>query len=206
MGNLKVGTAKVNITPPLGGNMAGYAARVQGSEAVADELYTKALVFDDGDTQAAIITNDLVGLEATFVDRVRITIEKTTGIPAGHVMISCSHTHFGPEVRESRATSADNPADDVYVDILAQKLTTVARLAQQDVGAAQIGAGKGMADGVSYNRHTIRPDGSAETSFRLPDSDSGLTLGPYDPTVRAFRVERETSNLALPSSILLATP
>lgn len=196
MGNLKVGTAKVNITPPLGGNMAGYAARVQGSEAVADELYTKALVFDDGDTQAAIITNDLVGLEATFVDHVRMTIEKTTGIPAGHVMISCSHTHFGPEVRESRATSADNPADDVYVDILAQKLTTVARLAQQDVGAAQIGAGKGMADGVSYNRHTIRPDGSAETSFRLPDSDSGLTLGPYDPTVRAFRVERETSNLA----------
>ena len=67
-------------------------------------LYAKAIVFDDGETQAAIITNDLIGVEAIFVDQVRQTIEGTTGIPAGNVMISCSHTHFGPEVRASRAT------------------------------------------------------------------------------------------------------
>ena len=68
-------------------------------------------------TQAAILTTDLIGVEATFVDIVRQAIEERTRIPAGNVMISCSHTHFGPEVRVSRATSPDNPKNRVYANM-----------------------------------------------------------------------------------------
>ncbi|MBI1929520.1 neutral/alkaline non-lysosomal ceramidase N-terminal domain-containing protein, partial [Candidatus Poribacteria bacterium] len=195
MGNLKVGTAKVNITPPLGCNMAGYSARNRGSEAIADELYSKALVFDDGRTQVAIITSDLIGLDAAFVNRARLMIEKGTGIPSDHVMMGCSHTHFGPEVRESRATSADTPAGNAYVEVLAQKLTTVTQLAQQRLQSARVGVGSGVADKVSYNRHTIRPDGKAQTSYRRPAPNSDLTFGPYDPTVRVLRVDSATGEV-----------
>ena len=196
MGDLKVGTAKIDITPPLGCNMAGYAGRDRGSETIADALYAKALVFDDGDTRAAILTTDLIGVEATFVDIVRQAIEERTRIPAGNVMISCSHTHFGPEVRVSRATSPDNPKNRVYANMLVEQLTTVAQLAQQVLQPARVGAGKGIADQVSYNRHTIRPDGSAQTSYRLPDPSTDLTFGPYDSTVRVLRVEGITGELA----------
>ena len=195
MGNLKVGAAKIDITPPLGCNMAGYAGRDSGSETIADALYAKAIVFDDGNTKAAIITTDLIGVEAIFVDHVRQTVEETTGIPAGNVMISCSHTHFGPEVRASRATAPDNPKNRIYADMLAQQLTTLTQIAQQRLQPARIGAGNGIADQVSYNRHTIRPDGSAQTSFRLPDPDSDLTFGPYDSTVRVLRVDSVTGEL-----------
>ena len=196
MGDLKVGAAKIGITPPLGCDMAGYSGRDRGSETITDALYAKALVFDDGDTQAAIITNDLIGVEATFVDRLRQTIEEMTGIPAGNVMVSCSHTHFGPEVRASRATSPDNPKNRVYINMLLQQLSTVAQLAQQRLQLARVGAGKGIADQVSYNRHTIRPDGSAQTSFRLPDPNSDLMFGPYDSTVRVLRIDSATGELA----------
>ncbi len=196
MGNLRVGAAKIDITPPLGCDMAGYSGRDSGSETITDALYAKALVFDDGETQAAIITNDLIGVEATLVDHLRQTIEETIGIPAGNVMVSCSHTHFGPEVRASRATTLSNPKNRVYVDILVQQLMTVTQLAQQRLQPARIGAGKGIADQVSYNRHTIRPDGSAQTSYRLPDPDSDLTFGPYDSTVRILRVDSVTGELA----------
>ena len=196
MGNLRVGAAKIDITPPLGCDMAGYSGRDSGSETITDALYAKALVFDDGETQAAIITNDLIGVEAIFVDYVCQTIEETIGIPADNVMISCSHTHFGPEVRTSRATTPSNPKNRVYVDILVQQLMTVTQLAQQRLQPARIGAGKGIADQVSYNRHTIRPDGSAQTSYRLPDPDSDLTFGPYDSTVRILRVDSVTGELA----------
>ena len=192
MGDLKVDAAKIDITPPLGCDMAGYSGRDRGSETISDALYAKAIVFDDGDTQAAIITNDLIGLEAIFVDRLRQTIEETTGIPAGNVMVSCSHTHFGPEVRASRATS---PKNRVYASMLLQQLTTVTQLAQQRLQPARVGAGKGIADQVGYNRHTIRPDGSAQTSFRLPDPNSDLTFGPYDSTVRVLRVDSTTGEL-----------
>ncbi len=196
MGNLKVGAAKIDITPPLGCDMAGYSGRDGGSETIADPLYAKAIVFDDGNTKAAIITNDLIGVESTFVDHVRQTVEKTTGIPSGNVMISCSHTHFGPEVRASRATAPDNPKNRIYADMLAQQLTTVTELAQQRLQPARVGAGKGIADQVCYNRHTIRPDGSAQTSYRLPDPNSDLTFGPYDSTTRVLRVDSATGELA----------
>ena len=196
MGGLKAGVAKIDITPPLGCDMAGYAGRDRGSETIADPLYAKAVVFDDGDTQAAIITTDLIGVEAPFVDQVREAIQDVTRISAGNVMISCSHTHFGPEVRASRAPSPDNPKNRIYADMLVQQLTTVTQLAQQQLQPARIGAGTGIADRVSYNRHTIRPDGSAQTSFRLPDVDSDLTFGPYDSTVRVLRVDSVTGDLA----------
>jgi hypothetical protein len=196
MGNLKVGAAKIDITPPLGCDMAGYSGRDRGSETIADPLYAKALLFDDGDTPAAIITNDLIGMEAAFVNQVREAIESGTGIPAGNVMISCSHTHFGPEVRASRATSPDNPKNRVYATMLVQQLVTVTQLAQQRLKSARIGSGTGIADQVCYNRHTIRPDGSAQTSYRLPEPNSDLTFGPYDSTARVLRVDSTTGELA----------
>ena len=195
MGDLKAGAAKIDITPPLGCDMAGYSGRDGGSETIADPLYAKALVFEDGNTRAAIITTDLIGVEATFVDQVRQVIEEATGIPAGNVMISCSHTHFGPEVRASRAMSPNNPKNRVYANMLLQQLTTVTQLALQRLQSTWIGVGEGIADQVSYNRHTIRPDGSAQTSYRLPDPDSGLTFGPYDSTVRVFRVDNASGEL-----------
>ena len=190
MGNLKIGTAKVNITPPLGCQMAGYSGRDKGSETISDALYAKALVFNDGQTQAAIITNDLIGLQSGFVDRARLMIEDATGIPGNHVMISCSHTHFGPEVR---ATRLDPPVN-VYPDFLAQQLTTVTQLAQQCLQSARVGANTGTADNVSYNRHTILPDGKATTSFRRPGPDSDLTFGPYDPNLQVLRVDDAEGN------------
>ena len=195
MGNLKAGAAKIDITPPLGCDMAGYAGRDQGSETIADPLYAKVLLFDDGDSQAAIITNDLIGVEAEFVDQTRQAIERVTGIPAGNVMISCSHTHFGPEVRASRAASPDNPKNRIYATMLVQQLVTVTQLAQQRLQPARVGASTGIADQVCYNRHTIRPDGSAQTSYRLPDSTSDLTFGPYDSTARVLRVDSATGEL-----------
>jgi hypothetical protein len=191
MGNLKVGTAKVNITPPLGCQMAGYAGRDRGSETIADELYAKALVFDDGASQAAIITNDLIGMQSSFVERVRSMIESETHIPAENVMISCSHTHFGPEVRTTRLESPS----DIYPDLLAQKLTTVIQLAQQGLQPSRIGASTGVADNVSYNRHTILPNGKAKTSYTRPEPDSDLTFGPYDPTLRVLRVDNSAGDL-----------
>ena len=196
MRTLKAGAAKIDITPPLGCDMAGYAGRDRGSETIADPLYAKALVFDDGKTQAAIITTDLIGVEAAFVDHVRQIIEEATGIPAGNVMISCSHTHFGPEVRASRAAHPNNPKNHVYASMLVQQLTTVTQLAQQRLQPARIGSGTGIADQVSYNRHTIRPDGSAQTSYRLPEPNSDLTFGPYDSTVRILRVDSVAGELA----------
>ena len=60
-GDLRLGTAAVKITPPLGTPMAGYYLQ-RGSQGVLDDLYAKAVVLDDGKTMAALVACDLIGL------------------------------------------------------------------------------------------------------------------------------------------------
>ncbi len=96
-GELRLGTAAVKITPPLGTPMAGYYS-ARGSQGVLDDLYAKAAVLDDGKTKAAMVVCDLIGLPRAPVLEARRIIAEKTGIPADNVMISATHTHTGPVV------------------------------------------------------------------------------------------------------------
>ena len=96
-GEIRVGTAVVKITPPLGTPLAGYY-HVRGSEGVLDDICARAVVLDDGKTQAAMVTCDLIGLSRSVVLEARRIIAQETGIPDQNVMISATHTHTAPVV------------------------------------------------------------------------------------------------------------
>jgi len=109
---LRVGTAAVKITPPAGTPMAGYY-HARGSEDVLDDLYAKAAVLDDGTTRVALVVCDLITLPRATVLEARTLIEAQTGIPAGHVMLSATHTHTGPSLsRDSARDNQDGGAGD----------------------------------------------------------------------------------------------
>ena len=192
----KAGVAKVNITPFLGCPMAGYSSRDRGSETIDDDLFCKALALFDGETKIAIITNDLIGIDNIFVNQTRELIEKATGICKSNVMICASHTHFGPEIRqktEATIKKSDEKYDLAYVSVLQKKMTTAVQLADQNLQDARIGAGKVCNDKLSFNRHTIRRDGTAVTTYRLPAGEENLTFGPIDPEIGVIRIENLNS-------------
>ncbi len=97
MGQLKVGTARRNITPPVGAWLAGYAGRDHGSEGVHDELYARAVLLDDGDTQAAIVSRDLCVLEANEMDLLADKVKHLVGLERDQLFIANTHTHSGPQ-------------------------------------------------------------------------------------------------------------
>jgi hypothetical protein len=68
-------------------------------------------------------------------------------------------------------------------------MATVVQLANQNLEDAGIAVGKGGAMNLSFNRHTIRPDGTAVTSYRLPPKEDNLAFGPIDPEVGVVRVD-----------------
>jgi len=192
MSTFKAGVAKVNITPFLGCPMAGYSSRDHGSETINDELYSKALVLSDGETKLAIITNDLIGIDDGFVRRTRELIEDAAGIPKSNVLICASHTHFGPEIRPEEDATVKGPDDEfdlAYVAVLQRKMATAVQLADQNLQDAKIGVGKGYTDKLSFNRHTIRPDGTAVTNYRMPVNKEDFIFGPIDPEVGVVRVD-----------------
>jgi hypothetical protein len=61
---LRAGAAKIDITPAVDANlpMSGYGGRTQGFKGIHDPIYVRAIVVDDGTTQAAIVAWELIGV------------------------------------------------------------------------------------------------------------------------------------------------
>jgi DNA-directed RNA polymerase subunit beta' len=64
------GVAVVGITPPVGYRMSGYFNE-RLSTGIKDPLNAKAIVFRQGETQAAIVVCDLIGMTAEVTDKAR---------------------------------------------------------------------------------------------------------------------------------------
>lgn len=89
---LRVGAAKVDITPKDTAGLVGIVVRPYGG--VHDQLYARALLLDNGVNTAAIVALDLVEMGDTTMLRQRI--ERELAIPAGSIIINASHDHSAP--------------------------------------------------------------------------------------------------------------
>ncbi|MCM8804072.1 MAG: hypothetical protein NC833_02320 [Candidatus Omnitrophica bacterium] len=104
MGELKVGVAKYNITPPLD------QARYLGPKGVAidiiGEFCARATVFDDGKRKTAIVLLDISEFFPNITNGIRKLASKWTDIPGENILVCATHTHSGP-----RVIDYDDPED-----------------------------------------------------------------------------------------------
>ncbi|HOY59999.1 MAG TPA: hypothetical protein PK640_17920, partial [Verrucomicrobiota bacterium] len=87
--DVRVGVAASDITPPLGIPMAGYY-HARGADGVLDPLLSKAMVIEADGVRGAFVALDLISVTREITDQARAEIEKSTGIPGAHVMISAT--------------------------------------------------------------------------------------------------------------------
>ena len=93
---IRAGLAKVKITPQKPVRMAGYGARSEPFKDVHDDLFASALVFDDGQRQAMIITADVIGFSHDFCDNTRKLISQSVRkLPKLAVLSNDYPTHDG---------------------------------------------------------------------------------------------------------------
>src|SRR5438552_2214535 len=149
---LRAGAAAVIINPPEGTPMAGYYS-ARGANAVLDNLYCKALVLQQGGTRVALVVCDLISLPRRTVTEARKLIEKETGIPSGHVMISATHTHTGPVVaRESARDDLDGGSSDLgrrYTEALQDLIAQSVAEAKKRLGPARVDGGVAKGERLS---------------------------------------------------------
>jgi len=150
------GVATANITPPVGIEMSGFAGRAP-SVGVGDELYATALVVRDGTTRAAIVALDLLYVDAAFVEQVCAEVARRTRIPAGNVLLCCTHTHYGPVTGafEADAVGSDGHA---YMADLKFKLAGVVQEAKANLRTAVARIGYAASD-IGINRRERKADG-----------------------------------------------
>lgn len=96
----KAAAAKAVITPTEPMYLAGFAGREVPAEGAAMELYAKALAIEDaGGKRFVLVTLDLVEVTRQLRDEVVAAVAKKHGLPPEALLLNCSHTHCGPELR-----------------------------------------------------------------------------------------------------------
>ena len=91
--DIKVGWSKINITPSSPTPMAGYGNRHgRPFTSVHDSLFIRAMVIDNGTTQAAIIAADLLIIPPT-VTKILQTKLTEKEIPFDKVFFGATHSH-----------------------------------------------------------------------------------------------------------------
>ncbi|MFC1558320.1 neutral/alkaline non-lysosomal ceramidase N-terminal domain-containing protein [candidate division KSB1 bacterium] len=208
---MKGGCAKVNITPPVGYPLSGSAKRTKSSDSIADELYAKTIVLNDGQTTIAIICTDLLWVSLDMTNDIRKLIEEKTGIPGKNILVTASHTHYGPVLLKK--ITKDARRDNAYTETLLNKIAGAVLVAHKNMKTVKIGAVKGDVPEVSLNRRFKKPDGSIKMSWGtesrvvippkikrkyngsvketvvIPFNDPELEFGPVDPEVGIIRME-----------------
>lgn len=155
---LIAGVSSVDITPPLGLELAGYPHAPRNNTGVHDPLLATCLYLDDGKVRLALVGMDMLFFSQKHVNRVKRQIEKSLGIPCDHLVFSCSHSHSTPWASgrlDLDALVSGIAQDAEYINNLCEKLTKLVAAAQNSVFEAEIGFGTsrcGREEGVGGNR------------------------------------------------------
>ena len=166
--SLLAGAARREISPRQPMYLTGYPKFERTSTGIHDPLLASALYLADGATALLFVAVDILMLAHETVQRCRVDIQQVTGVPAGNILISASHTHSGPVTVDLLAFRHDavvSPADPLYVDWLCQQICQAALEAQQRAVPARAAFTRAMVEGVGGNRH--RPDGPRDPEVGL---------------------------------------
>jgi hypothetical protein len=96
----KAAAAKAVITPQEPMYLAGFAGREVPAESTAMELFAKTLAIEDTKgTRFVMVTLDLVEVTHQLREVVAKEVKAKFGLPEKSLLMNCSHTHCGPELK-----------------------------------------------------------------------------------------------------------
>jgi len=184
---LKVGVARIEITPTEPIRLSGYGNRKTEISDVAGKLWAKALAISGPDQPpAVVITAELVGVSAPLVDEVAARLKKKAGVERAQLAVCATHTHSGPFVQGTLPFMFSEmiPPDhqqhiDRYAARLVDALEKVALEALADRQPAQLAWSVGR---VTFAGNRRKLENGVWTGF------GGNPDGPVDHALPVLRV------------------
>ena len=191
----EMGCAAVDVTPDFPVFLRGYGARNEMSSGVADPIAAGVIALEQAERKLLLITVDTDGVHGEICRRIAERIEGEFGIPADHVFISASHTHFGPGFSRYAVTRAGGslelgiyPADTAYFEFWFGLVRTAVREALADLEEVTLESAAIPVPGVAFNRRTVRKsDGLVTTNYVIPEDPENYTFSPIDGDFHVWR-------------------
>jgi hypothetical protein len=93
---LRAGVGVVTLPVELGQPLMGYGARTGTAAALHDPLHARAIHLA-GRSDCLIVSLEVCLMARGQADFVRTQLERKTGVPRERILVTCTHTHSGPE-------------------------------------------------------------------------------------------------------------
>lgn len=188
---MKAGFARICINPPYGAPIVGYYEKrfVKG---IADDLFARAVAFDDGEKKAVVIALDLCCLSQAVYDALKEAVVDGTGLNKDAIFINLSHTHTGPVVGKDFASDLRSP--DFYIPFLCACVRDAAAYAVQDLRETKVEIAQGQAKNISFVRRFRMKDGSVATNPGVRNENIDHALGEPNETVKLVKLVREDAD------------
>ena len=170
---IEAGVAKADITPPIGGTTTGYSD-APATDGIHDPVEARVLVLKSEETTIALVTWDLCIFNSPWLH------EQTESLGLDVLLLSNTHTHAGPNLRQSDFPTESSP----WKRTVEERTLAAIKEAQANLFPASIVAGEGEIP-LGYNRLRRQSDGYSLTQFNNPER---VPFGPIDPTVMVLKV------------------
>ena len=177
---LMIAAETLDITPPVGYYLGGYGSRTEPSNDMHDPLLGRVLLLGNGETRAAIVTLDLLGISWDYTLAMRAAISKAAAVPETNILVNWSHTHAGPDTRQY----------DSYLSQVVEKIGGAALVAQRHLAPAQVYYDEDSIE-FNVNRRRMTADGKV---IMAPNAG-----GVVDRRVRVLRFDTDD---CLPTAVL----
>jgi neutral ceramidase len=156
----RAGAFAIDVTPErfpisMNGQMHDQVAR-----SAFDRLHARSLVLDDGATRLAIVVVDSCMVPQRLFDEAKRRAGVATGIPAGHMLMSATHTHTAPAVAGVFQTEPDAG----YAEFLTGRIAAGVERAFKNLAPARVGWGVGQDPSQVFCRRWLMKPGTAQTN------------------------------------------
>lgn len=193
----RAGAHAMDITPTWFPVLVNGNFQPQTATAANDLLHARCLILDDGTRQLAFAVVDSSLIPEPLVEKIKKMASAKTGIPAGHIMVSSTHTHSAP----SACGVLGTPPDEKYVKFLPGRVAEGIALAQKNLVPAKVGWAVGELPEMAQSRRWIaRPDKLITDPFGEKTTRATMhpgyrnhnfeePSGPMDPAVSVLAVQ-----------------
>lgn len=188
---MKSGFYKICINPPMDTPILGYYKK-RFTKGIADDIFVRACVFDDGVKKAAVISLDVCMVPQEYFDKMKQAICSAIQIEKQGIFITCSHTHTGPLLGKDFASDlvSDKKYDEFFINSVAE---CVAK-AFLDLKETTIEIAQGEAKGISFVRRFRMKDGSVATNPGVNNAQIDHPLGKPNETVKLIKLVRKDAD------------
>ncbi|WP_276256419.1 neutral/alkaline non-lysosomal ceramidase N-terminal domain-containing protein [Halomontanus rarus] len=172
----RAGAATRVITPNRSMRLAGFSARTDPADGTMMDLHAKAVAFEDEEgSRAVVVSAEVLAITRGLRDDVTTRVEEEYDIDTNGLVLNATHTHYGPEFRESRfenyglseeerseGRAYRNRLADELVGVIGEAITALEPVSLQ-YGHARCGIGMNRrlptSDGIRFRQ---APDGPVD--------------------------------------------